>query len=111
VDQVLKEVKKLRDLKVQYITFSDANYIGNTKYAERLTNELARFRQENDCRMSFACQATLNLARQTRILGLMQKANFESVFIGIESPRVKSLLETKKHQNAHDDISEAISKN
>jgi hypothetical protein len=43
-------------------------------------------------------------------LRLMQAANFETVFIGIESPRKASLLETNKRQNAHGPIAADVHK-
>ena len=38
----------------------------------------------------------------------MHAANFTTVFIGIESPRVDSLLETKKKQNTRGDLVESV---
>jgi hypothetical protein len=37
------------------------------------------------------------------LIDLMVQANFRNVFIGIETPRVASLAETRKHQNVHGD--------
>ena len=37
----------------------------------------------------------------------MYRANFRSVFIGIETPRIESLNETKKFQNVRGDSLEA----
>ncbi|NIR49263.1 B12-binding domain-containing radical SAM protein [candidate division KSB1 bacterium] len=104
IEQVMAEVDKLRQLNVKYVTFSDANYIANTKFAKDLTHELIRFSKKYDYPISFACEATLNLANKDELLGLMQAANFETIFIGIESPRKSSLLETNKRQNTHGSI-------
>ena len=41
------------------------------------------------------------------LLELLYRANFRSVFIGIETPRVASLNETKKFQNTRGDSLEA----
>ena len=44
-------------------------------------------------------EASINLADDAELLELMYQANFRSVFIGIETPRLSSLQETKKYQN------------
>ena len=41
--------------------------------------------------LSFACEATLNIAKQTEILELMQAASFVNLFVGIETPDVDAL--------------------
>jgi hypothetical protein len=53
---------------------------------------------------------TLNVADKPHLLELLHEANFTSVFVGIESPRVDSLLETKKRQNVHKPLMDSIRK-
>ena len=49
----------------------------------------------------FACEATLNIAKQTDILELMKEANFVGMFVGIETPEADALNAMKKgHNNA-----------
>jgi radical SAM superfamily enzyme YgiQ (UPF0313 family) len=48
-------------------------------------------------------EASVNLADDEELLDLMYHANFRSVFIGIETPRIESLKETKKFQNIRGD--------
>ncbi len=110
IEQVLAEVNKLRELGVKYVTFSDANYIANTKFAKELTRELINFSKQYDYPITFACEATLNLAAKDEMLRLMQAANFETVFVGIESPRKESLMETNKRQNTHGSIAADVHK-
>ncbi|MFQ5708761.1 MAG: DUF4070 domain-containing protein [bacterium] len=110
VEQVLAEVNKLRELGVKYVTFSDANYIANTKFAKELTSELINFCKKYNYPISFACEATLNLAGKDDLLSKMQAANFETIFVGIESPRKASLLETNKRQNTHGSIVDDVHK-
>jgi hypothetical protein len=57
--------------------------------------------------MSFYTQASIDMVRDEELLGLLQDANFVSVFIGIESPRKSSLAETHKTQNEKLDMVEA----
>lgn len=110
VEQVLTEIDTLRKLGVKYVQFSDANYIANTKFAKELTSELINFCKEHNYPITFACEATLNLAKKDEMLALMQEANFENIFIGIESPRSSSLIETNKRQNTHGSIIDDVHK-
>lgn len=110
VKQVLAEVQKLYELGVGSVVFTDANFIGSPKYTKELLEELIRFGKENNFPMSFACEATINLATKYEILGLMQAANFDRVFVGVESPRKASLVETKKLVNTRGSLLENIRK-
>ena len=56
----------------------------------------------------FACEATLNLAKQTETLALMREAAFQTVFVGIETPEVDALKAMRKDQNASLPMMEAI---
>ena len=51
--------------------------------------------------LQFACEATLNMAKQTEILELMREAGFFTVFVGIETPELDALKSiAKDHNNA-----------
>ena len=110
IEQVMTEIHTLHKLGVKYVQFSDANYIANTKFAKELTGELVHFCKKNNYPITFACEATLNLAQKDEMLALMQKANFENIFLGIESPRTSSLMETNKRQNTHGSIIDDVHK-
>ena len=49
--------------------------------------------------LTFFTEASLDLAEDEELMRLMTEANFVSVFVGVESPNEKALLETKKFQN------------
>jgi hypothetical protein len=50
--------------------------------------------------LRFACEATLNLAKQADILALMREAEFHTVFVGIETPETDALVHMRKEHNA-----------
>ncbi|MGB6767209.1 MAG: DUF4070 domain-containing protein, partial [Methyloceanibacter sp.] len=50
-------------------------------------------------RADLVCLTSIDLAKDDELMELMGLANFQSVFIGIESPNEASLIETKKLQN------------
>lgn len=108
VEQVMAEIEAIHRLGGKYVSFSDANLIANPKFTERLLVALLEFGARNAYPIRFTGELTLNVAEFPKILELMRDSNFESIFIGIESPRAASLIETKKKQNVRGSILERI---
>jgi len=108
VEQVLDEVDHCVKQGAHYILFGDANFIGNMPFARKLLKALVEYSEKNDYPVEFCCELTINVAHNPDLLELLQAANFYSVFIGIESPRRDSLIETKKLQNTRQDILQDI---
>jgi radical SAM superfamily enzyme YgiQ (UPF0313 family) len=86
----------------------DDNFIGNHKAALELVHELERWQGRNNYPFGFFTEASIDLASRPALLDGMVKANFWRVFIGIESPSVESLKETKKFQNLRRDLLDSI---
>ena len=81
--------------------FVDDNFIGNRKAAKEMLPHLVEWQKRNHYPVMFACEATLNIAKQTDILELMKEANFVGMFVGIETPEADALDAIKKgHNNA-----------
>ena len=81
--------------------FVDDNFIGNRKAAKEMLPHLVEWQKRNHYPMMFACEATLNIAKQTEILELMKEANFVGMFVGIETPEADALDAMRKgHNNA-----------
>jgi radical SAM superfamily enzyme YgiQ (UPF0313 family) len=81
--------------------FVDDNFIGNRKAAKEMLPHLVEWQKRNHYPVMFACEATLNIAKQTDILALMKEANFVGMFVGIETPEADALNAIKKgHNNA-----------
>lgn len=110
VEQVLSEVRVIAALGGKYVSFSDANFIGNMRYAEELLDALAGFGREHGYPLTFSAEMTITIAEKPQLLEKMRAANFTSIFVGIESPRVDSLVETKKRQNVHRPLIESVRK-
>ncbi|HEY1542822.1 MAG TPA: B12-binding domain-containing radical SAM protein [Xanthobacteraceae bacterium] len=81
------------------IYFVDDNFIGNKKAARDMLHHLIAWQKRHAYPFAFACEATLNLAKQTEILALMREAGFCEVFVGIETPEADALKSMKKDQN------------
>ena len=110
VPQVLTEIETVATLGGKYVSFSDANFIGNTKYADQLLRALVQFGKSNGFPLHFSAEMTINVADKPNLLELLREANFTGIFVGIESPRIDSLVETKKRQNVHKPLIESVRK-
>jgi radical SAM superfamily enzyme YgiQ (UPF0313 family) len=102
-EQVGRELDELRKRGIRKIFFVDDNLIGNKAAAKTLLRYLADYQRRHDWHCAFGTEASINLAQDPELLALFREANFEWVFIGIESPDVDSLRETRKTQNLHED--------
>ena len=72
--------------------FVDDNFIGNRKAAQGDAAASRRMAEDAiDYPLMFACEATLNIAKQTDILELMREADFVTMFVGIETPEADAL--------------------
>jgi radical SAM superfamily enzyme YgiQ (UPF0313 family) len=111
-DQILNELELLfaRGWKGS-VFFVDDNFIGNKK---RLKTELLPFliqwMDQKKHPFSFYTEASINLADDEDLMGLMVRAGFNRVFIGIETPNEDSLTECNKHLNKNRDMIACVKK-
>jgi Radical SAM superfamily/B12 binding domain/Domain of unknown function (DUF4070) len=104
IDRVLAEVSALEKLGMRSIFFCDDEFIGDARYAKDLLRQLIPLNNSFERPLSYSTQLTMNLSRDEELLELMADANFNLVFIGIESPNQASLKETHKYQNVRNDL-------
>jgi radical SAM superfamily enzyme YgiQ (UPF0313 family) len=102
-EQVLAELDALTAQGFNSCFLVDDNFIGNKVEAKRLLRRVIEWQEERGFPVTFTTEASINLANDRELIDLMVKANFRSVFIGIETPREASLIETRKRQNVHGD--------
>ena len=110
IEQVGRELDALREQGVRNVFFVDDNLIGNKKLAKELLVFLADYQKKHNYNFHFGTEASLNLAGDDVLLEDFVAANFEWVFIGIESPDEDSLKETMKFQNTRMDMMTSIRK-
>ena len=91
-----------------FIYFVDDNFIGNRKATREMLPHLIAWQKKRGHPLRFGCEATLNLAKQPEVLSLMRQAEFQTVFVGIETPEVDALKQMRKEQNATLPILEGI---
>ena len=88
----------------------DDNFIANRKKVKELLRLLAAWQEERKYPFLLFTEASIDLAKDDELLGLMRRSGFTSVFIGIESPDEKTLRATNKNQNVTCDMNAAIAK-
>jgi radical SAM superfamily enzyme YgiQ (UPF0313 family) len=107
--QLIAELEELRRRKWESSVFLvDDNFIGNRGKVKELLPAIARWRRETGARLTFVTEASVNLAADPELLGLMVEAGFKKVFLGIETPDATCLKACAKFQNVRCDLVEAV---
>ena len=101
--QLLAELEDMRRVGFHSAFVVDDNFIGDKRKAKALLNVLIPWMEQHHFPMQLITEASIDLADDPELLDLMYRANFRSVFIGIETPRAASLQEIKKLQNLRGD--------
>jgi len=86
----------------------DDNFIGNKVRAKEALVAIIEWLKENNYPFTFLTEASINLAEDDELMELMIAANINSVFIGLETPDEKALLESNKVQNTRVDTRSAV---
>ncbi|MBV9993998.1 MAG: B12-binding domain-containing radical SAM protein [Caulobacteraceae bacterium] len=108
-DQILGELDTLLELGLQNSAyFVDDNFIANRRAVKELLPRLVAWQRARGYPISFACEATLNIARAPDLLAMMREAAFETVFCGVETPEPQALTAIAKSHNMMVPILEAV---
>jgi radical SAM superfamily enzyme YgiQ (UPF0313 family) len=107
--QVIAELDALRRLGWKGLVFLvDDNFIGNRRRVKELLRAMIAWRRRSGARMDFLTEASVNLAEDAELLGLMADAGFKQVFLGIETPSLAGLEECGKRQNLARDLGASV---
>lgn len=109
-DQLLRELEAIYKRGWRESVFIvDDNFIGNKKKLKtEILPAVIDWMKKRHYPFTFLTQTSINLADDEYLMQLMTKANFNQVFIGIESPSKESLAECGKTQNESRDLTSAI---
>lgn len=99
LDQVEREFDLLRAHGVRNVFFIDDNLIGHLPRCRELLNFLDDYQKRHNWRCTFGAEVSANVASQPGVLVQMRRANFQWVFIGLETPSREALAEARKEQN------------
>ena len=108
--QITAELDAMRKQKGHppVVYFVDDNFVGNRKAAKEMLPHLVAWQKQHGYPMSFACEATLNIAKQPETLALMRESSFLGIFVGIETPEADALKAMRKNQNVAVPMMESI---
>ena len=101
--QVIAELEDVARAGFRHCFLVDDNFIGNKREAKKLLRAIIEWQKTQALPLSLSTEASINLADDPELLELMPQANFDRVFIGIETPNLASLKETRKTQNLQGD--------
>jgi radical SAM superfamily enzyme YgiQ (UPF0313 family) len=107
--QVIAELETLYRLGARGSVFiCDDNFIGSKKHAQALLQELTPWLRSRSEPFGFLTQASVNLGQDLEMIDLMTAANFDKVFIGIESPDENVLQISHKYHNIKNPLVESL---
>ena len=110
-EQMLAELQTLYDAGYRgHVDFVDDNLIGNKKALKRFLPALIAWQAARKYPFEFSTEASMNLADDSALLGLLKEANFFAIFTGIESPDTDTLIATQKKQNTRRSLADSVHK-
>jgi len=107
-EHIVSEIDYLARLGVKQILFAADNFIGDLRWAEEVLDRIIQWQEKTGLRVALYTWLTINLSRHPRLLKKLRLANFDMLFIGVESFSNNSLLETAKVQNTSGDMVSAL---
>jgi Domain of unknown function (DUF4070)/Radical SAM superfamily len=108
-EQMLGELEALYQLGYRgHVDFVDDNLIGNKKALKAFLPHLIEWLKERDYPFEFSTEASLNLADDAELIGMLKQANFFLIFMGIESPDTETLIAMRKKQNTRRSIPDSV---
>ncbi len=98
--QIIKEFQALYDAGWRGGVFIvDDNFIGNKVSVKEMLPKIIKWQKKHNYPFSLLTEASTNLADDEELMDLMIDANFNKVFLGIETPDKECLKECGKIQN------------
>ena len=106
--QIVQELQELYDLGWRREIFVvDDNFIGNPGKAREALNAMIQWMEEHGRPFIFFTHSSINLSQLPELMDLMVRAEFTTVYVGIESTDKDALRIAGKAQNVAIDLDEA----
>lgn len=110
-EQMLGELDHLYALGYRgQVDFVDDNMIGNKKALKLFLPHLVDWQKKHGYPFEFSTEASVNLADDDVLLGMLRDAGFFLIFVGIESPDTETLVAMQKKQNTRRSLTDSINK-
>lgn len=103
-DLIISELDYLGQLGIKQVLLACDNFIGDLRWAEEVADKIIEWQQRTGRSMALYTWLTINVGKHPRLLKKLRLANFDMLFIGVESFSANSLLETAKVQNTTGDM-------
>jgi radical SAM superfamily enzyme YgiQ (UPF0313 family) len=87
-EQLIAELDDLRRAGFHSAFIVDDNFMGDKKKAKALLELIVPWMEKHDYPLRLTTEASIDLANDDELLDLLYRANFRSVFVGIETPRM-----------------------
>jgi radical SAM superfamily enzyme YgiQ (UPF0313 family) len=108
-EKVVKELEAIYELGFRGdVFFVDDNFIGNIKKVKEVLPGIINFQKKYNYPFGLYTEASIKLAEDNELMGMMREAGFNMVFVGLESPDKEVLASMNKHQNLKMDLVKAI---
>ena len=107
-DHIVSELDNLARLGIRQVLFAADNFIGDLRWAEQLLDRIIAWQEQSGKRVALYTWLTINISKHPKLLRKLREANFDMLFIGVESFSNNSLLETAKVQNTAGDMVTAL---
>jgi len=108
-EQMARELQSLYDAGWRSSVFVvDDNFIGNKRRVKEMLPRVIDWQKEHDYPFTLLTEASVDLAQDEELMDLMSWANFNKVFLGLETPCLESLKECGKTQNTKLDLADAV---
>jgi len=108
-EQVIQELNAIYDTGCRSSVFVvDDNFIGNKQHIKLILKSISEWMKEKNYPFTLFTEASVNLADEDDLMQLMRDANFNTVFVGIETPEEESLLSCGKIQNTGKNLQEKV---
>jgi radical SAM superfamily enzyme YgiQ (UPF0313 family) len=98
----------MAQLGIRQVLFAADNFIGDLRWAEHVLDEIIAWQERSGRRVALYTWLTINVGKHPKLLRKLREANFDMLFIGVESFSSNSLLETAKVQNTTGDMITAL---
>ena len=107
-EHIVSELDHMARLGIKQVLCAADNFIGDLKWAEDVLDRIIEWQERTGLSIALYTWLTINVARHPRLLRKLRQANFDMLFIGVESFSNNSLLETAKVQNTAMDMIAAL---
>ncbi|MBN1604185.1 MAG: B12-binding domain-containing radical SAM protein [Chitinispirillaceae bacterium] len=107
--QVLSEFDALYNIGWRGSVFVvDDNFIGNKVKVKCILIAIGEWMVKRKYPFALYTEASINLADEEELMILMRRANFNTVFVGIETPEEEALKSCGKMQNTNKDLVDKV---